>query len=152
MLVGRMHRLTQKGDTIVEVLIAIAVISLVMAGAFVMTNSSLQGSRTAQERTNAVKLTESQVELIKSLSATDDQALFGAGVPAAYCITNAVTVVAASNAACTVDSTGSATTVQPAYHLSVSRSGNTFTVKNTWTSIRGNTTNNVEMKYRVYDN
>ena len=152
MFIGRPHKLTQVGDTIVEVLIAIAVISMVLAGAFVMTNNSLQGSRGAQERTNAVKLAESQIELIKGLSTSNSQALFGAGVPTKFCINSAVAVVADTNAACTMDSTGAATTAQPAYHISITRSGNTFTVQNTWTSIRGNTTNLVELEYRVYAN
>lgn len=144
--------LRERGDTIVEVLVAIAVITFVMGGAFVMTNHSLQGTRDAQERVNAVKLTESQVEQIKNLVSTSPTSIFGAGVPASYCITSAGAVVNSTNAACTVGVSGAATTGQPAFHLAITRATNTFTVTNTWTSVRGNTTNTVQMKYRAYDN
>jgi prepilin-type N-terminal cleavage/methylation domain-containing protein len=150
MYIKRLLKLAQRGDTIVEVLVAIAVISLVMGGAFVMTNRSLQDSRSAQERVNATKLTESQIELLKNLVATNPTAVFGASVPASYCLTGASAVVASTNVACTVDVSGAATIGQPAFHLSISRSGNTFTFLNSWISFRGNVTNNVVMKYRVY--
>ncbi|HEU4914118.1 MAG TPA: hypothetical protein VFT16_01805 [Candidatus Saccharimonadales bacterium] len=142
---------SQKGDTIVEVLIAIAVITSVLGGAFVMTNRSLQNTRTSQERVNAVKLVESQVELLKSLAATNSPAIFGAGVPAPFCINSARIAVASNTAACKVDTSGNATTSQPAFNLAVTRSGNTFTVTNTWIDIRSGGSNTVQMKYRVYE-
>jgi type II secretory pathway pseudopilin PulG len=143
---------SQKGDTIVEVLIAIAVMTSVLGGAFVMTNRSLQDTRTAQERVNAVKLVESQIELVKNVVATNPDSLFGAGVPAAYCINSSGTVLSSTNAACKVDGSGAATTTQPAFNLAITRSGNTFTATNSWTSIRGGGNNTVQMKYRAYEN
>lgn len=142
---------SQRGDTIVEVLISILVITSVLGGAFVMTNRSLQNTRTSQERVNAIKLTESQVELIKDVVANNPNAIFGAGVPATYCINSSGTVLISTNAACKVDQTGTATTKEPAFNLSITRSGNTFTVNNTWSNIRGGGTNSVQMKYRAYD-
>lgn len=58
-------RINNTGDTIVEVLIAIAIVSLVLGGAYVSTNRSFQTTRTAQERGEALKLAESQVEAIR---------------------------------------------------------------------------------------
>lgn len=139
-------RLTEKGDTIVEVLISIAVISLVLGGAYVTTNRSLQATRDAQERGDALKLVESQIEQLKSI---DPSQLFGVTAPSVYCISSGA-VVAASSAACLVDASGAPTADQPVYKLEISRESNTFTVKNTWTSVRGQP-NNVEMKYRVYE-
>lgn len=147
----RIRQLLERGDTIVEVLISIAVISTVMGGAFIMTNRSLQGTRNAQERVNATKLTESQVELLKNVVATNSTAVFGGSAPASFCISGSATVVASSNAACTVGVTGAATTGQPQFNIAITRATNTFTVSTTWTSIRGNATNNVQLKYRVYD-
>lgn len=145
------RRLKEQGDTIVEVLVAIGVTSLILGGAFVITNRSLQGTRQASERQNALKLVESQLEWIKSLSATDATTLFSAPMPA--CITSAGAIVTDSNAACFVNTDGAPipTSVQPRFHLSVSRSGNTFTVRNTWDNVRGSGQDLVEMKYRVYD-
>ena len=61
----RINNRLSSGDTIVEVLLVIGIISLVLAGAFVATNRSLQTSRAAQERSEALKVAETQVEHIK---------------------------------------------------------------------------------------
>lgn len=61
----KMHHLKNTGDTIVEVLIAMAVVSLVLAGAYTSTRKSANATRTAQEQGEALKLAESQVEQIK---------------------------------------------------------------------------------------
>lgn len=58
---------TERGDTIVEVLVCILIISLVLAGAFTATNRSLQAVRDAQERSQASKLAEAQIEFIRSV-------------------------------------------------------------------------------------
>jgi type II secretory pathway pseudopilin PulG len=141
-----LKQLGQRGDTIVEVLVSIAVVSLILGGAFVSTNRSLQSTRDAEERGNALKLVESQLEQLKGLDRT---IIFGTSVPASYCIAGGA-AVASSNAACTVNANGTPTTAEPAYHLTITRNGNTFSVTNTWTNVRGDTQNNVGMKYRVY--
>jgi prepilin-type N-terminal cleavage/methylation domain-containing protein len=56
----------QSGDTIVEVLIAIAIISLVLTGAFSTTHASLLATRTSQEHAEALKLLEGQIENIRA--------------------------------------------------------------------------------------
>lgn len=144
------RKLSERGDTIVEVLIAIAVISMILGGAFIMTNRSLQGTRDAQERVNATKLVEGQVEHLKNIAATNSTQLFGAGVPASYCITTGGAVVDSTNAACAVGPDGAPATNEPRFGLAITRSTNTFTIRSTWTNVRGSTQNNVEMKYRVY--
>ena len=149
MFIAKSRSLKERGDTIVEVLISIAVISTVMAGAFITTNHSLQGTRQAQERVNGLKLVESQIELIKAVASTNSNALYGAGAPTNYCITPASVVVTSTNAACAVDTTGAPTGTQPVFHLSISRTGNTFTITNNWTNIRGGS-DRVIMKYRMY--
>lgn len=140
----------QRGDTIVEVLIAIAVISLVLGGAFVTTNRSLQATRAAEERGNAIKLVESQIEQLKTIAKTDSNSLFGAGVPNPFCVGANQTIVAANNAACRVNAAGQPTETEPIYNLSVSRSGNTFTISNNWQAPGGRHTDRVQMVYRMY--
>lgn len=54
--------LNQNGDTIVEVLIAIVIISSVLMGAFAISNLSLRQIRMAQERSEAQKIAEQSVE------------------------------------------------------------------------------------------
>ncbi|MCA9323505.1 prepilin-type N-terminal cleavage/methylation domain-containing protein, partial [Candidatus Saccharibacteria bacterium] len=58
---------SQRGDTIVEVLLAMAVIGMVLGAAFGIANRSVAIGRSAQERTEALKIAESQVELLKTL-------------------------------------------------------------------------------------
>jgi prepilin-type N-terminal cleavage/methylation domain-containing protein len=55
----------QRGDTIVEVLISIAIIGSLLAATFVVMNINFKATQQAHERTEAVKLAEKQVEQIK---------------------------------------------------------------------------------------
>lgn len=59
-------QLRQRGDTIVEVLIAIAVVSTVLAGAFTVTQKSTQAVRSSQERGEMLQLLQGQIELVRS--------------------------------------------------------------------------------------
>jgi len=144
----RMSR--QRGDTLVEVLIAIAVVSLVLGGAYVTSSRSLLATRSAQERGNALKIAESQIEQIKGLAASNSKALFDASAPSPFCISTDGSVVASSDATCTVGTNGSPTTTEPKFVLSVTRSGNTFTLVETWNDVRSGT-DQLQLKYRVYD-
>lgn len=56
----------QRGDTIIEVLIAIAVASSVLAITYSTMNRNLQISRQSQERTEATKIAQGQIELLRS--------------------------------------------------------------------------------------
>jgi len=141
--------LRQRGDTIVEVLIAIAVISLVLGGAYVTTNRSLRATRSAQERGNALKLVESQIEQLKGLIATNPAGVFGAGVPSPFCVYNN-TIVDPSTGNCTVNTSGAPTTAEPKFNLAITRSGNAFTVKNNWLDVGGNQNAATQITYRVY--
>ena len=55
-------KFSQVGDTIVEVLVAIAVLSVVLAGAYVTSNRSLNAELNAQEHTQALTIAQGQVE------------------------------------------------------------------------------------------
>ena len=136
----------QRGDTIVEVLISIAVVSLVLAAAYVTTNHSLLSTRDAQERGNGLKLVESQLEQLKSLASTNPDQIFNISPP--FCITPSNTTLSATNAACTITVSGG----QPQYKLSIDRNdvSGVFTVTNQWDNIRGDSTDQIQMKYRVY--
>lgn len=56
-----------KGDTIVEVLIAMAVVAVVLGGAYSSANKSFANTRAAQERGEALKVAESQLESLNTL-------------------------------------------------------------------------------------
>ena len=55
----------EAGDTIIEVLIASAVISSVLGSAYVISTRSLRTGQAAQERVEAIKLIEEQIERLK---------------------------------------------------------------------------------------
>lgn len=150
----------ERGDTIVEVLIAIAVVSLVLGGAYVTTNKSLLATRAAEERGNALKLAESQVEQLKGLAKVDPNAIFGAGTPMPFCIpftssgpSGIAAPISADNNNCKVNAAGAHDDIEPIFRISITRGsdGNTFTVTNTWSSVNGDVDDHVRLIYRVYE-
>jgi prepilin-type N-terminal cleavage/methylation domain-containing protein len=150
----RWHHYRERGDTIVEVLIAIAIVSLILGGAYATTNRSVQTTRAAEERGNALKLAESQVEQLKGLAKSNPSSIFGGATPLPFCIATSTGLpVAASNNACHVNAAGAPTTAQPIFNLSISRAsdGNTFTVTNQWIDVSGRITDQLRMIYRVYE-
>ena len=60
------RRLLRRGDTIVEVLIAVAIVSSVLAGAFTVTQKSTQAVRDGQERSEVLHILQGQVEMVRS--------------------------------------------------------------------------------------
>ena len=80
-------RENQIGDTIIEVLLAVGIVGLAVAGGYGIANRSLRQARQAQERGEALKLAEGQVEAIKAYAAddgaTDTAALFSQDT---YCV------------------------------------------------------------------
>lgn len=58
--------LGSRGDTIVEVLIAIGIVSLVLTSAYAVTNKNVSSIQQVQEQGYAQKLVEQQVELLRA--------------------------------------------------------------------------------------
>lgn len=54
-----------KGDTIVEVILALGVLSLVIVSGYAIATSSLRGVQVSKERGEALKIAESQIENLK---------------------------------------------------------------------------------------
>jgi len=89
-----MKRLGQVGDTIVEVLLAITIVSAILGGAYVSSNRSLSNSRQAEERGEALKYAEGQIERLKSI-ATSGSAIFSQ--TSAFCLDSSNAIVNATN-------------------------------------------------------
>lgn len=82
-----MRRLNNRGDTIVEVLIAIAIVGMVLGGAYASANRSLRASQRAHERGEALRLAEQQFELLK-VSGSQSNTIFTGN--ANFCLNNAL--------------------------------------------------------------
>lgn len=55
---------SQRGDTIVEVLLALVVLMVIIGGGYSIATRSLRGIRMSQERSEATKIAEGQIEAI----------------------------------------------------------------------------------------
>jgi type II secretory pathway pseudopilin PulG len=133
-----MKKLNNIGDTIVEVLLAIAIVSAVLGGAFLSVNTSLNGARQAQERGEAMKLLEGQIERLKEAAKLPASPVFTTTGP--FCINNAQAIAA-----------GGCLQGNPArYTLTITRSGNTFTALAEWDKVDGGARDRVQLIYRIY--
>jgi type II secretory pathway pseudopilin PulG len=157
-----MRSLKQSGDTIVEVLLAIAVVSAVLGGAYVSATRSLNGNRQAQERAEATKLAEGQLERLKVIISDPNQGILANDV---YCIDDnvadatvdridfdsAVTAMPALSADGTINyPAGCRITNGVRYDVSIARNGQNFTVRARWDGSNGNGKDEVAIVYRAY--
>lgn len=62
---------SQVGDTIIEVMLAIAIVGMVLGASYSTATRALRTGRFAQEQTEALKLAESQIEKIKYIAGLD---------------------------------------------------------------------------------
>ena len=79
------RRLNQTGDTIVEVLMVVIVISVVLSAGYGIAVRSLQSIQLEQERTFALKIAEGQLESLKAAAIKTPNVLADASN---YCINN----------------------------------------------------------------
>lgn len=140
-MLNRLH-LNQVGDTMVEVLISMAIVSMILGGAYVTSNKSLIAIRDAQEHVDALKLASAEVELIKSITPT----------PGLICYTLDGTMqTIATN--CTLTNTGAinSTNISPSYKVAITvDAAGTYKVKVNWDTVTGVINGgNVEMYYRA---
>jgi type II secretory pathway pseudopilin PulG len=90
-----------KGDTIVEVLICIIIMSLIVTGAYITSNSSLAEIFSAQQRQQVLGVAQSQLETLRAEATTIPKGYYGHTYPgAAFCFINAVFTDFGSGAPC----------------------------------------------------
>ncbi len=154
-----MRQLQNRGDTIVEVLIAIVVIGAVLTGAYVTGNQSLNANRAAQERAEALKYVEGQVERIKA-----NVAVLGAPSPPGpgagpYCLdktTGAVDTITPpagdpniNNDNFSYPSGCNQGLISGSYHLSITQTGGLYTIRARWDRIGGGSRQEIKTLYRI---
>jgi type II secretory pathway pseudopilin PulG len=163
----------QAGDTIIEVMISVAVVAAVLGVSYATANRSLRSGQQAQERGEALKLVESNLERLKYISTKDFAAttIFSQPVNSAFCIANMNStsamlstisgynpVLNSDNFAgyvsgttnCRFDSTGN---TGGRYNLAIVYTGaganDTFIVSARWDSLSG-TREEVKIPYRIH--
>ncbi|MGH7191992.1 MAG: type II secretion system protein, partial [Candidatus Saccharimonadales bacterium] len=157
-MLRRFHRALisgDRGDTIVEVLIVLAVLGLAISISYATANRSLLNARQAQENSVATEVAQSQVEGLASLGCTSgDPAcdptdssnpsyqLFHQ--PGAFCLNSSYAIVASTNAACKIDSLYQ---IKITYNNTASQPS-TFEVLITWPDVIGGT-DTVRQDYTV---
>ncbi len=137
------YRKSQRGDTIVEVLIAIGIVSLVLVTAYATSNRNAQTMQNTREQTQAQKLVEGQIEYLRAYSGSDTfsstKCFVGSNIT--------------SGANCTVN--GSGTTVGSgytgaSYALGITKSSSVYTVSAQWDKLGGGK-GNITMHYYYED-
>lgn len=149
----------QRGDTIVEVLIALAVLGAVLGGAYVVVNRNVRSNQSSQERIQAVKVAESQFERLKIVAANDPSALSWTN----FCMTPTNTRANTGQPDCLVDANGVPTTAAPNFRVLIERvawvaipgpgnsqAGSRFRATITWDAFRGTGTDSLNYYYEVY--
>lgn len=143
-----LRRLKSSGDTIVEVLLAIAVLGAVLSGAYVSASHSQKNIRQAQERGEALQFVQAQQELIKDMAANDlkSGALFSESLP--FCVNNSYNIETIL-ANCRFGTDGR-------YGVNVLRTGNPasghlFTVTAVWDNVIGSGEDNITSSYRIQE-
>jgi len=134
-LVGR-----QEGDTIVEVLISLAVVSLVLIGAYASTNHNVRNIQDTQEHSQALQLVQTQVEFLgANKSITGGNCFDSKGVPTNTCNFRA-------------DGSVDTTHDQPEYTLAIALNTgtctNSYQVSASWDSLIDSSRANVSVCYR----
>lgn len=146
----------QGGETIVEVLMAAAIIGLSIGLAYGVGNRSLKTARQSQERTEAVKFAEGQTEQLKALSYEDsshDQGIFNVGQT--YCLNRGRKKVSTglNMGSLAADSLTqyNPNCVNGLHHIAVTYSNdNNFTVYVRWFGIGQLKKEEVKINYRLY--
>jgi len=140
-----MMRLRQRGDSIVEVLIAMAVVSSVLAGAFVSSNRSLLGTRKSEERVQGAKVAESQMERLRQVAADPLLATQVFTGSPDFCLTDTNSI----GSGCTTTPPGAGAE----FRYGIKRVGtNTFVAYARWDRIGGGGEEEASVAYKVYKN
>lgn len=144
----------QRGDTIIEVMLAMSIIGIVLGGAFGIANRSVSVGQDAQERTEALKIAETQLEIFKS-QFPNSAALRGRTEAQAFCFdvsANPPVVRDNSDDACTLVS---ATGFDGLYSIQIVPPGaldqtGSYTIEVTWERLGATSTDNSENSLILY--
>ena len=160
-MMNNRRKLQQRGDTIVEILIVLAVIGMALSTSYAIANRSLLGIRQSQEHSEALQLAQTQLEELRALAAggTLSPTAFTAADPN-KCINNGVAVngTASPTTTClfaletltpvpSASGVGYLVTIKSAN--STSPNSPNFTISLAWDDVTGAGKDNVSLTYRL---
>ncbi len=154
----------QNGDTIIEVMISLAILMLVLGGAYYTASQSYRNDRDSQEHTEALTIAQSQLEelrVIGSIAANEqcigtnltpsnacdvnssDTTLIGNGSQCTpYCYTVKISKVTSTSITYSVPQPPPPSAAPPV-------DLNTYDINVTWTAIGGTGKDSVSLYYRM---
>lgn len=152
-LLGRQR---QRGDTIIEVLIAATVISAVIMGAYLLTQRSTSTVLYAQEHAEMVQVLQGQVEQVRALALAQKTPTGGIYSPGEFCVdasdpTDIKPVYKSDGENLSGEYANKCTNINDRYTVAVSYDSGTrvFNFKGNWDGLSGGV-NNASLVYRIY--
>ncbi|MEK7059198.1 MAG: type II secretion system protein [Patescibacteria group bacterium] len=151
------HKSRQSGDTMVEVMIVLAVLGLAIGISYSTANRALLQAREAQENTIATELLQSQIEKLRYLAPNTDSSDTSKYVfqhNTTYCVNEAANIVPTTNSACKPDDL---------YNISITYCGgsgdpiclghtsdDTFILQAVWENVEGRGNDTITFHYRLH--
>lgn len=162
-IMKKLTQLTNRGDTIVEVLLVVVILGTIIVGTYGIATRSQRANQQTQEHTEALKLAEGQIELLRSYAgalpasgkfclADDSGSTVKRDIAGTAPTPNANDDVFSdyATAGCQQPRSGEdcAANVAFCYNVGVVKSGDLFTVTVRWPGIN-NQKDNVSLLYRM---
>lgn len=154
----------QAGDTILEVLISVAVLSLILGVSFTLANRSSLANQQAAERVEAYNYAQAHMELLKDYIATTSNALPAPGqkfcftynplyanqVTGTQPVTGVANIEINYNGAQNSCKRGTGNRYVTIMERGSGVNANLYTVHVRWDSITGNGTDRIDMIHKIY--
>lgn len=153
----RLRRLRDTGDTIIEVLVCLAVLGFMLTLAYSIATRAQQTIQSAHERSRALKLAEGQIEQMKAIAKNSPAEIFTNRSTGAFCLVNGV----AKDFAPAAPTPGlgawsynpACTNVDGLYKVSILTpgvAGLSYVVQIRWVHINGVGEDEVKLEYKLY--
>lgn len=153
-------KLNQFGDTIIEVMLVLAVLGLAMTISYATVNRALLQAREAQENSEASSLVQTQFEKLRTVFPNTDFIGGTPPVPEPFCIDDTNQVKDASDPFCSSFHPGYGLSIKIYYCTSPAAASigacightqdDTFYISATWDNVQGEGTDEVSSSYRLH--
>lgn len=157
----RRNNRSQAGDTIVEVLVCVALLGAVIGAAYATASRNMLINQASQERLAGMKVAESQLERLRAKASTAPDTVFGLDN---FCLAQdgQSATAGGDTGPCRVDASGAYVSQDPSYRIVIQKEpggefldansvqyGQRYTITVSWANVRG-TTDRIVYTYGVY--